>query len=99
MTTPRSSVSTKNVLKSRQAKLALGDTRDVVLLDVVAEVVTVGPDNADISMGFKHRNGWDPRDTLSPYVYFLMTPRRIQVWESEEELEGRDVMKKGQWLA
>jgi hypothetical protein len=99
VTTPRSSVSARNVLKSHQAKLALGDTRDVVILDVLVEVADVGPDNAEISNGFKHRNGWDPRDTSSPYVYFLMTPRRIQVWESEEELEGRDVMKKGQWLA
>jgi hypothetical protein len=26
-------------------------------------------------------------------------PQRVLVWESEEELEGRDVMKQGKWLA
>jgi hypothetical protein len=98
VTTPLDSVTTRHVLKSHQARLALGDMRDVVLLDVLAEVEAVSGHD-DVSDSFKARNGWDPRDSSREYVYLLMMPQRVLVWESEEELEGRDVMKQGKWLA
>jgi hypothetical protein len=64
----------------------------------LAEVEAVSGHD-DVSDSFKARNGWDPRDSSREYVYLLMMPQRVLVWESEEELEGRDVMKQGKWLA
>jgi general stress protein 26 len=99
VTTPKSSITTRNVMKSSQARLALDDTRDVVLIDVSVKVSKVDSKNDELSERFKSRNGWDPREASSEYVYFFMSPERIQVWENEEELAGRVVMKRGEWLA
>jgi pyridoxamine 5'-phosphate oxidase-like protein len=96
--TKRNSLTARNLEQSHQARVSVGDTRDVVLLDVVVEVVPVGEPGSAVSEQFIIRNGWDPREANGDWVNLIMTPIRIQAWQSEEELVGRTIMTHGTWL-
>ena len=43
--------------------------------------------------------GVGPGPEPTPYVLLTLLPRRIQVWRTVEEIDGRDVMRDGVWLA
>ncbi|MEW9549678.1 pyridoxamine 5'-phosphate oxidase family protein [Nonomuraea sp. NPDC050783] len=99
ISTPRASVTGRNLLADGRVRLSLGRTRDVVLIDGTAEPV----DLADLPPGtgdaFAARTGFDPRELAEPYQYFLIRPRRVQAWREANELRGRDLMRDGHWLA
>lgn len=96
ISTPRTSITSRNLLASGRVRLGLGPTRDVVLIDGTAEPVdSAGLATAD---AFAAKTGFDPRDLADPYQYFLITPRRIQAWREANELAGRDLMRDGRWL-
>jgi hypothetical protein len=42
--------------------------------------------------------GFDPRTLADEYVYLRITPREIQAWREANELEGRQLMRRGTWL-
>ncbi|MFI7499534.1 pyridoxamine 5'-phosphate oxidase family protein [Streptomyces sp. NPDC049687] len=99
ISTPRASVTGRNLLADGQVRLALGPTRDVVIVDGAAEPVDIAdlaPETAD---AFASRTGFDPRQLDEPYQYFLIRPRRIQAWREANELQGRTLMRAGRWLA
>jgi hypothetical protein len=95
--TPRRSITARNLLRAGWARLALGPTRDVVIVEgLVDEVdVTKQPALADAHAA---RVGFEARDEPDPYVYLRVTPRRIQAWRNPAELPDRDVMRDGVWL-
>jgi hypothetical protein len=88
-----------NLLRSGVARLGLGPTRDVVILDVVVsdswQARAVPPPIAD---QFAKRANWDPRRDPGDYVYVALEPRRIQAWRESNELTGRLLMRDGAWL-
>ncbi|MEV4949071.1 pyridoxamine 5'-phosphate oxidase family protein [Streptomyces sp. NPDC053755] len=98
VSTPRSSVTGRNLLADGRVRLALGPTRDVVVVDGTAEPV----DLADLAPGtgdaFEAKTGFDPRELDEPYQYFLIRPRRVQAWREANELRGRHLMRDGRWL-
>jgi hypothetical protein len=47
---------------------------------------------------FAERSGFDPRELSSPYAYLRVTPRRVQAWREENELDDREIMRDGRWL-
>jgi Pyridoxamine 5'-phosphate oxidase len=96
--TPESSRTGRNLRSSGQARLAIGPTRDVVLVDGVAEAFTLETVPAELADAFADKR-WDPREETARYAYFRITPRRIQAWREENELAGRDLMRDGRWLA
>ena len=96
ISTPRTSVTARNLLADGRVRLSLGPTRDVVMVDGTAEPVDPDPETGD---AFATRTGFDPRRLAEPYQYFLIRPRRIQAWREENELRGRDLMRDGRWLA
>lgn len=88
----------RNLAVSPTARLALGHTRDVVLVDGRAELLPLGaraPDDAD---AFASRAGFDPRDADAEYVWIRVAPTRIQAWREVEELAARDLLRDGAWL-
>jgi hypothetical protein len=91
--TPRTSRTATNLIRAGTARVALGATRDVVLIDGSVEV------GADAELQERHADatGFDPR-TLEDYVYLRITPRAIQAWREVNELEGRWLMRRGAWL-
>jgi hypothetical protein len=81
------------------ARVALGPTRDVVLIDAAVEVFARDAVDPAIADAFAARHNWDPRDEPQEYAYLFLTPRRIQSWREANELPGRTIMRDGAWLA
>jgi hypothetical protein len=81
-------------------RLALGGTRDVVMIDAVLQAthaVTAAP--AWVGEGYAAAGDWDPRRSGDPYVFLVLEPRRIQAWREADEIPGRTVMRDGSWLS
>lgn len=91
------SVTARNIIVGGRARLAVGPTRDVVLMDVVLErSVDVDVDTA-IGEAYAAQADWDPRG-LAGYVFLVLRPLRIQAWRESNELAGRVLMRDGDWL-
>jgi hypothetical protein len=94
LATPRSSPTATNLLRAGVARLGLGPTRDVVLVDGrVAE----GVDDATADAHTEH-TGFDAREETADYVYLRVTPIEIRAWREANELAGRLLMREGKWL-
>ncbi|MET9624646.1 MULTISPECIES: pyridoxamine 5'-phosphate oxidase family protein [unclassified Streptomyces] len=98
VSTPRASVTGRNLLADGHVRLGLGPTRDVVVVDGTAEPVELADLAAGTGDAFAARTGFDPRELDEPYQYFLIRPRRVQAWREANELRGRDLMRDGRWL-
>ncbi|MEU9089176.1 pyridoxamine 5'-phosphate oxidase family protein [Streptomyces sp. NPDC048428] len=97
MATRRTNPTAVNVTSDGQARIALGPTRDVVLIEATAELI----ENADLpsksSDAFAAKLGWDLRD-LSAWVYLRFTPYAVRAWREKNELADRELMADGRWL-
>lgn len=89
----------RNASASGQARLALGPSRDVVMIDAQASVVTRQDAGLAITGSYRERTGWEPGSDGGEWVYVLLRPVRIQVWRDVAEIAGRTVMRDGAWLA
>ncbi|MFJ5708516.1 MULTISPECIES: pyridoxamine 5'-phosphate oxidase family protein [unclassified Streptomyces] len=87
----------RNLAANPRTRLALGDTRDVVLLD--GEVTTYTHDEvpAEAADGFHAKTGWNARRSGPAYRWFRVRPTDLQAWHEEPELAGRQVMTGGEW--
>jgi hypothetical protein len=94
LATPRQAPTAKNLLRAGVARIALGRTRDVVLVD---GRVTEGADDATAD-AHAQRTGFDPRAEPEDYVYLRVTPVEIRAWREANELSGRLLMRDGTWL-
>ena len=95
---PATSLTARNLTRAGWARMALGPTRDVVMLDGPIEVLAIGADRA-LENAHARATGFDPREEASPYVYIRLRPERIQAWREAHELAGRRLMEGGAWLA
>ncbi len=91
-------VTARSLEVTHRARLAVGDTRDVNLIDVTAKTIAMSDLDHAVADDFAARNGWDPRKARGSWVWLAMTPERILCWNNEAELDGRTVMKNGRWL-
>lgn len=92
-----SSVTARNVAASGSARLAVGQTRDVVMIDAALDrTVEVG---ADVALGAAYvgQSDWDPRQAPG-YVFLVLAPQRVQAWREVNEIKGRTLMRGGSWL-
>jgi hypothetical protein len=99
MATHGASRTARNLSDNPDARLALGAPDDVAVVDVrVADRRPVS-DTPELAEGFNTALGWDPREVGEGWVFFRLDPVRIQAYKGYDELEGRDVMRDGAWLA
>jgi Pyridoxamine 5'-phosphate oxidase len=96
--TPRASRTARNLVRAGRARVALGPTRDVVIIEGSVEALPIGTDTA-LEDAHAEATGFDPREETDEYIYLRITPRSIQAWRESNELEGRQVMRGGEWLA
>ena len=75
--TPESSRTGRNLRSSGRARLAIGPTRDAILIDGTVEAFTLETVPAGLAGAFADKL-WDPRAEEVRYAYFRITPRRIQ---------------------
>lgn len=90
---------TRNLATTGRARVAVGATRDVVLIDI--EVIESMPadaaDDAAIET-YIEQSRWDPRNAGTAFVVHLLRPIRILAWREVDEIPGRTLMRAGQWL-
>jgi hypothetical protein len=96
--TPRASRTAVNLIRAGWARVALGPTRDVVIIEGPVEAIPIGTDAA-LEDAHARAVGFDPRELRDEYVYLRITPHEIQAWREANELAGRQLMRKGEWLA
>ncbi|MEW9555636.1 pyridoxamine 5'-phosphate oxidase family protein [Nonomuraea sp. NPDC050783] len=89
----------RNLRAGGRARLAFGDTHDVVLID--GEVTTYAAHEVPRAAAgaFAAKSGWDPREEGTAYAFFEVRPRMIQAWRGVHELPGRTLMREGTWVA
>lgn len=97
MATKAGSRTARNLCEVGQARVAVGDSRDVVLIDGPVELTAPGQLDAGQTAAF----GTLPIDpTVVPgMVCIRLRPRRIQAWRGPHEIDDRLVMRAGRWLA
>lgn len=95
--TPASSPTSRNLQATGRARLGIGPTRDVVLVEGTVDTVTLDQVPDELGDTFAAKTGFDPRREPNPYLYFRIHPQRVQAWREANELQGRDVMRHGRW--
>jgi hypothetical protein len=90
----------RNVVQQGRARLALGPTRDVVIIDAVLDrAVPMIDVPATLADRYAAQADWDPRSVGGGvYVYLVFRPERIQAWREAGELAGRTLMRAGTWV-
>jgi hypothetical protein len=99
LATPADSPTGRNLAAAGTARLGLGPTRDVSMIDGDVEVLAMDALPQERGDRFAARTGFDPRAPATPYRWFRVVPRRIQAWREADELAGRELMRDGHWLA
>ncbi len=89
----------RNIISSTTARLALGPTRDVVIIDATLEEA-VGLEDAPPSLAERYADqaDWDPRTAAGRYLFIKLRPVRVQAWREANELTGRTLMRQGSWI-
>ena len=95
VSTPRSSVTGRNLSRGGRARVGVGQLRDVTMIDGTAEPVQ----DEGTKDAFAAKHGWDPRNETGDYAYFRIVPSRVQAWREVNELAGRTLMLDGDWRA
>lgn len=88
----------RNLAANPRTRLALGDTRDVVLLDGEVTMYTHDEVPAGAADGFHAKTGWNARRSGPAYRWFRVRPTDLQAWHEEPELAGRQLMTGGEWV-
>ena len=98
VSTPTASPTGRNLRAAGRVRLGIGETRDVVLIEGIVQVLETAQITTELGDAFAEKTGFDPRELSTPYSWFRITPRRLQAWREVNELEGRDLMREGEWL-
>lgn len=94
-----SSVTARSLTETSRARLGVGPTRDVVMIDAVLEsMVAVEQAPPELAQAYAAQADWDPREDPTGYVYLVLRPTRIQAWREVNELPTRTLMRNGTWL-
>lgn len=84
-----------NVRKTGAARLVLGPTRDVVLVDGHVTLRSMESCPAKVRDAFKSRVDWEIAEESGDYVLMVVKPHKVQAWRMERELT---IMRDGRWL-
>lgn len=97
LATPLASPTAANLIRAGRARLGLGPTRDVLLVDGTVEAIA-REDAGELGDEHARTTGFDPRAYETAYVYLRIRPTAIQAWREANELRGRQLMRDGVWL-
>lgn len=99
--TPLGNATGRNLAETGRVRIALGGTRDVVLIEGTVRTYPGGEIPDEYGDAFAARFEWDPRKDTSPagaYAFFVVTPVKLQSWREANELKGRTLLRDGAWL-
>ena len=86
----------RNLSASPVVRLALGELRDVVIIDGRAEVEPMERTPKRVLEIYAEKQGGDPSSWADSLI--RVRPTKIQAWRESNELEGRHLMRNGRWL-
>jgi Pyridoxamine 5'-phosphate oxidase len=89
----------RNLEAGRTARLAVGPTRDVVVIDATLERSVPVTEAPDLAERYVRQADWDPRVGGETQRFLVLRPERIQAWREADELAGRTLMRDGTWLS
>jgi hypothetical protein len=89
----------KNLAANPVARLAQGLPGDAIVIDARVIETKAAEQSAELAKSFAGAVGWDPREVGPGWSFFRLKPVRIQAYRGYDELEGRDVMLRSEWLA
>jgi hypothetical protein len=95
--TAEKNATARNIVDTGHVRVALGPTRDVVLIDASASLLGRDEFLAEYGDAYVAKCGWDPRESKK-YRFFRLEPRRVECWREWNEHADREVMRDGQWL-
>jgi len=88
----------RNLAESGRARIALGATRDVALIDATLEKTIPVAESGPAGVAYAEQSDWDPRTAGDDYAFLVLRPQRIQAWRELNEIPGRTLMRDGVWL-
>jgi hypothetical protein len=98
MATRQDSPAARNAASTGNARVALGDFSDVVLIDGRVTLVSQQAMDGALAERLARVSGIDARHTPG-FIYLQLLPTRIQAWWSNAaELASPTVMRDGRWL-
>jgi len=92
-----SSRTARHLTASGRARLGVGPTRDVTMIDAAVERSVGVDDDAALGAAYAAQADWDPRGSAG-YRFFVLRPVRVQAWREVDEIPGRTLMQEGRWL-
>lgn len=92
------SVTGRDLAASGYARLGLGPTRDVVMIEATVERIVDADADEALATAYAAQADWDPRDD-GGFVFVVLRPDRVQAWRESNEIAGRELMRDGRWLA
>jgi hypothetical protein len=97
--TRESSRTARNLEQSQVARLAFGDADDAIVIEASLLRALPAAEATSARAAFERAAGWNPGEQGPNWRLFVLRPTRIQAFRGYAEIEGRDVMKDGRWLA
>ena len=99
LATEADSATARNIISHGHARLGLGPTRDVVMIDSELEqVYRLDEVPAGLARQYARQADWDPRESGDRMRFLVLRPLRIQAWREPNELPGRTLMRGGAWI-
>jgi hypothetical protein len=68
------------------------------MIEGTVEILEMNALPGDLGDRFAARTGFDPRTLETRYLWFRVSPVRIDTWREADELDGRALMRAGRWL-
>ena len=88
----------RNLAATGLARLAIGPTRDVVMIEGTVEILEPAELPTATLEAFAEHCGFDPSKLKGAWRYYRVRPTLIQAWREANEIPGRDLMVDGAWL-
>ncbi|MFI9557168.1 pyridoxamine 5'-phosphate oxidase family protein [Nonomuraea endophytica] len=99
ISTARTNPTARFLESTGRIRVALGPTRDVVLIHgELREVIPSAELPVEVGDAFAAKAGFDPRKQGASYPYYRVVPLHVQAWREVNELAERDIMIDGRWL-
>lgn len=98
LSTAADSPAGRNMQATKEVRLGLGLTRDVILIEGSIDVLEIADLTTAEADAFAVKAGFDPRKSSGHYQYYRVHPRRLLAWREVNELVGRELLRNGRWV-
>lgn len=98
LSTEASTPAGRDMVATKEVRLGLGLTRDVILIEGSDDVVEISERATAEADDFAVKAGFDPRESGGHYLYFRVHPQRLMAWREVNELAGRELVRNGRWV-